>query len=151
MVFFRVQQKGLFRREMPFSAETLLAILSAKFPEGREPRRAVSGLRTRAGGDKPAFHHCQQESMFQQAISMNPAQFTRLKDTTPIFLQLLKDAQRCCQFFVWCRHLCLSPCGRMQVYRAVLLQVYTDVRLQVNYAIWVHVFWQTTVICDGRQ
>src|ERR1017187_1856751 len=84
---FCVKQERLFRRKMPVFFETFIAISGAKFPEGRELRRAVSGLRTRTGGDKPSFHHCQQESMFQQAISMNPAQFTRLKDTTPIFLR----------------------------------------------------------------
>jgi len=40
---------------------------------------------------------------------MNPAQFARLKDTTPVFLELLENAQRCRQFFVRCRHLRLSP------------------------------------------
>jgi hypothetical protein len=78
---FYVKQERLYRRKMPVFSETFIAISSAKFPEGREPRRAVSGLRTRAGGDKPAFHHCKQESMFQQAISMTLRQ-NAIKDVS---------------------------------------------------------------------
>jgi hypothetical protein len=70
---------------------------------------------------------------------MNPAQFTRLKNTPPVFLEFLENAQRCRQFFIRCRHLRLSLSGRIQVNRAVLLQVYTDVHLQVNYAVWMQV------------
>jgi hypothetical protein len=70
---------------------------------------------------------------------MNPAQFTRLKNTPPVFLEFLENAQRCRQFFIRCRHLHLSLSGRIQVYRADQSQVYADARLQVNYAVGAQV------------
>jgi hypothetical protein len=136
---FGMEQKRLFRRKMPVFPETFVAISGAKLPEGREPRRTVSGPRAWAGGDQPAFHNSLHESMFQQPISMNPAQFARLKNTPPVFLEFLENAQRCRQFFVRCRHLHLPLSGRIQVYRAAQSQVYADVRLQVNCAVLVQV------------
>jgi hypothetical protein len=112
----------------------MVAISGAKLPEGRKPWSAVSRLHIRAGRNEPTFHNQLHESTFQQPIPMNPAQFARLKDTPPVFLKFLENAQRCRQFFVRCRHLRLFSSGRIQVYRAVLLQVYTDAQLQVNYA-----------------
>jgi hypothetical protein len=125
---------------MPVFSETFVAIKGAKLPEGRKPRSAISGSHIRAGRNEPTFHNQLHESTFQQPISMNPAQFTRLKNTTPVFLKFLENAQRCRQFFVRCRHLRLFSFGRIQVYRAVQLQVYADVRLQVNYAVRVQVY-----------
>lgn len=46
---FSVEQKRLFRRKMPVFPETFVAIPGAELPEGRKPRRAVSGPRARTG------------------------------------------------------------------------------------------------------
>ena len=68
---------------------------------------------------------------------MDPAQFARLKDAAPVFLQFMKNAQRCRQFFVRCRQ--WSSCARFQVFADAPLQVYYDVRIQVHYAVWLQV------------